>query len=143
HPAVVDEGDSVALRVLRTEQEQRTASIRGQARLIALSTGSPVTTVGRTLSLQDQLLLATSPQGDAAAVIEESWLTALDLLVEQHGGPVWDEESFARVRDAVRAVAVPLTERIVRQVIAALQALGEVSPGDDEAGEDVRVQISW
>lgn len=143
HPAVVDEGDSVALRVLRTEQEQRTASIRGQARLIALSTGSPVTTVGRTLSLQDKLLLATSPQGDAAAVIEESWLTALDHLVEQHGGPVWDEESFARLRDAVRADAVPLTERIVRQVIAALQALGEVSPGDDEAGEDVRVQISW
>ncbi|WP_206679998.1 ATP-dependent RNA helicase HrpA [Aeromicrobium phoceense] len=142
-PAIVDEGSSVALRVLRTKTEQRVATIRGIARLIALSTGSPVGTVGRTLSLQDKLLLATSPQGDAAAVIEESWLAALDHLVVQHGGPVRDEEAYRRLRDLVRADAVPLTERIVRQVIGALQALGDLDPGKDEAGEDVRVQISW
>ncbi|MFS0884499.1 ATP-dependent RNA helicase HrpA [Aeromicrobium sp. 179-A 4D2 NHS] len=143
YPAVVDEGDSVALRVLRTPAEQQVASTRGQARLIALSTGSPVTTIGRSLSLQDKLLLATSPQGDAAAVIEESWLAALDHLVVQHGGPVWDEAAYRALREKARADAVPLAERIVRQAIAALQALGDLAPGSDEAGEDVRVQVSW
>ena len=44
---------------------------------------------------------------------------------------------------SVRADAVPLTERIVRQVITALQALGDLSPGTGEAAEDVRVQVSW
>ncbi len=143
YPAVVDEGNSVALRVLRTKAEQQAANVRGQARLIALSTSSPVPMVGRTLDLQEKLLLGTAPQGDAAAVIEEAWLAALDQLVVAHGGPVWDAAAFAELRERVRVDAVPLTERIVKQTIQALHALGDLTPGNDEAGEDVRVQVSW
>jgi ATP-dependent helicase HrpA len=144
YPALVDEGTSVALRVLDSAAEQRTAMVRGQARLLALGLGTPVPQLGRTLDLTSKLLLSTGPHADAAAVIEECWLAALDALVVRHGGPVWDEESFGALREKVRADAYPETERAVQAVIATLRALGEVLPlPSTEAGEDVRVQLSW
>ena len=144
YPALVDEGSSVALRVLDSEAEQTAAMRRGQARLLSFSLATPVPQLGRALDLRAKLLLSTGPHADAAAVIEECWLAALEELVVRHGGPVWDEESFDALRETVRAEAYDETERAVHAVIDALRALGEVIPTPPtEAGEDVRVQLSW
>ncbi len=144
YPALVDEGTSVALRILDTAAEQRVAMIKGQARLLSFVLSTPVPQLGRTLDLRDKLLLSTGPHQDAAAVIEECWLTALESLVVRHGGPVWDELTFSLLHDTVRADAYDETEQAVHAVIATLQALGEVTPlPQTEAGEDVRVQLSW
>jgi ATP-dependent helicase HrpA len=144
YPALVDEGGSVALRVLDSPAEQQVAMIRGQARLLSYALATPVPQLGRSLDLRDKLLLSTGPHADAAAVIEESWLAALDALVVRDGGPVWDEAAFDAMREAVRADAYDETEQAVRAVIVTLQALGNVDPlPQTEAGEDVRVQLSW
>ena len=144
YPALVDEGSSVALRVLDSEAEQTAAMRRGQARLLSFSLATPVPQLGRALDLRAKLLLSTGPHADAAAVIEECWLAALEELFVRHGGPVWDEESFDALRETVRAEAYDETERAVHAVIDALRALGEVIPTPPtEAGEDVRVQLSW
>jgi ATP-dependent helicase HrpA len=143
YPALVDEGSTVALRVLDTEAEQSAAMLRGQAKLMSFGLAAPVPQIGRSLDLHAKLLLSTGPYADAATVIEDCWLAALEALIPRHGGPVWDEDSFTATREAIRADVYEETERAVHSVIAVLQALGEVSPSDTEAGEDVRVQLSW
>ncbi|MFD1858654.1 ATP-dependent RNA helicase HrpA [Aeromicrobium camelliae] len=143
YPALVDEGNSVALRVLDSPDEQRAAMVRGQGRLLALTTSSPVAHMSRSLSLHDKLLLSTAPYRDASAVVEDAWLAALDGLVVQHGGPVWDESAFAQLRDRVRADAYEYCERAVRAILDGLRVLGDIAPRDDEPGQDVRVQLSW
>ena len=144
YPALVDEGSSVALRVLDSEAEQTAAMRRGQARLLSFSLATPVPQLGRSLDLRAKLLLSTGPHADAAAVIEECWLAALEELLVRHGGPVWDEKSFDALRELVRAEAYDETERAVHAVLDVLRALGEVVPTPPtEAGEDVRVQLSW
>ncbi len=143
YPAIVDEGRSVALRVLDTEAEQSAAMLRGQARLISFGLAAPVPQIGRSLDLHAKLLLSTGPYADAAAVIEECWLAAIESLIPTHGGPAWDEKSFDALQQAIRADVYDETERAVHSVIAVLTALGEVTVDDSEAGEDVRVQLSW
>lgn len=144
YPALVDEGTSVALRVLDTAAEQAVAMVKGQARLLSFALATPVPQLGRALDLHAKLLLSTGPHTDAAAVIEECWLAALEELVVRHGGPVWDEVMFGLLHETVRAEAYDETERAVHAVIDALRALGNVLPTPPtEAGEDVRVQLSW
>ncbi|AXT84905.1 ATP-dependent RNA helicase HrpA [Aeromicrobium sp. A1-2] len=144
YPALVDEGASVALRVLDTPAEQAVAMIKGQARLLSFVLPTPVPQLGRALDLHAKLLLSTGPHKDAAAVIEECWLAAIEALVVRHGGPAWDEESFEALREALRADVYAETEQAVRSVVEVLRAWGEVTPTPPtEAGEDVRVQLSW
>lgn len=144
YPALVDEGTSVALRVLDTASEQTVAMVKGQARLLSFALATPVPQLGRALDLHAKLLLSTGPHADAAAVIEECWLAALEALIVRHGGPVWDEVMFGLLHETVRAEAYDETEQAVRTVIDVLRALGDVTPTPPtEAGEDVRVQLSW
>ncbi len=143
YPALVEEAGRVALRVLETPQEQRTAGIRGQARLASFGLPSVVPPIGRTLDVRSKLLLGTGPYADAAAVIEDCWLASLDSLVAKHGGPVRDEDAFATLVEALRPEAFELTERTVQHVLRAYARLGELRPDSSEAGEDVRVQLSW
>ncbi len=143
YPALVDEGETVALRVLDTPAEQAAAMLRGQAKLLSFDLAAPVFQIGRSLDLHAKLMLATGPYPDAATVIEECWLAALQALIPRHGGPMWDEQSFATMREAIRADVYDETERAVHGVIAVLRALAEVLPTQTEAGEDVRVQLSW
>ncbi len=144
YPALVDEGTSVGLRILDSAAEQAVAMVKGQARLLSYSLATPVPQLGRSLDLHSKLLLSTGPHQDAAAVVEECWLAALEVLVVRHGGPVWDELTFSLLHDTVRAEAYDETERTVQSVLATLRALGEVMPlPATEAGEDVRVQLSW
>ncbi|MCW2801716.1 MAG: hrpA [Aeromicrobium sp.] len=143
YPALVDEGETVALRVLDTEAEQGAAMLRGQAKLLSFGVVAPVAQMGRSLDLHAKLLLSTGPYADAATVIEDCWLAALEALIPQHGGPAWDEESFESMREAIRADVYDEAERAVHSVLAVLRALGEVTTTETEAGEDVRVQLSW
>ena len=143
HPALVDDGDSVSLRILDSTAEQEVAMVRAQARLIALATPTTTPALGRTLDLRQKLLLSTAPYRDPADVLEDCRMAALDELVVRQGGPAWDQAGFAALREAVRADVHDVAAGVLRDVLRALQALGEVRPGTDEAGEDVRVQLSW
>ncbi|GAA1730622.1 ATP-dependent RNA helicase HrpA [Aeromicrobium alkaliterrae] len=143
YPAVVDETRSVGLKVLHSAVEQRAAGIRGQARLISFDLPSVVPAIGRTLDVRAKLTLQTGPYRDAAEVIEACWLAAIDHLVVKHGGPAADEEGFRALAEAVRPEVFDVTQRVLTQVLRAYERLGEVRPGDDEPGEDVKVQLSW
>ena len=103
YPALVDEGGSVAVRVLTTRANQQRAMAAGTRRLLLLSMPSPARTVQRLLPTDTRLVLARSPYGSAAELLGDCITAAADQLMVDHGGPAWDEEGFAALRRAVEA----------------------------------------
>ncbi len=126
YPALVDEGASVAVKLFDTEAEQRQAMWRGTRRLILLNLPSnPAKFAQDKLSNQQKLALSRNPHGSIAALFEDCVSAAADRLIAARGGPAWDEESFRKLFDAVRADIVDATLdaiRKVQEVLAAWQA---------------------
>ncbi|WP_055545527.1 ATP-dependent RNA helicase HrpA [Streptomyces sp. NBRC 110028] len=151
YPALVDEGASVALRLFDTEPEQRQAMWRGTRRLILLQLPSnPAKFAQGKLSNQAKLALSSSPHGSIAALFEDCVSASADRLITARGGPAWDEESFRKLFDAVRADIADATldtVRKVQEVLAAWQACerrlkGIKSPVLLPSLADVREQLS-
>ncbi|WP_079145503.1 ATP-dependent RNA helicase HrpA [Streptomyces lydicus] len=126
YPALVDEGSTVAVRLFDTEAEQLTAMWAGTRRLILLNIPSnPAKFAQDKLSNQQKLALSRNPHGSIAALFEDCVTAAADRLIAARGGPAWDEESFRKLFDAVRADLVDVTLRTIQQaqeVLAAWQA---------------------
>ncbi|MFF7649074.1 ATP-dependent RNA helicase HrpA [Streptomyces sp. NPDC007983] len=151
YPALVDEGASVALRLFDTEPEQRQAMWRGTRRLILLQLPSnPAKFAQGKLTNQAKLALSSSPHGSIAALFEDCVSASADRLIAARGGPAWDEESFRKLFDAVRADIADATldtVRKVQEVLAAWQACerrlkGIKSPVLLPSLADVREQLS-
>ncbi|MFK4596738.1 ATP-dependent RNA helicase HrpA [Streptomyces pristinaespiralis] len=125
-PALVDEGGSVAVRLFDTEAEQAQAMWRGTRRLIMLNIPvNPAKFASDKLTNQQKLALSRNPHGSVQALFEDCAQAAADRLIAEHGGPAWDEESFRKLFDKVRADLVDLTVRTidqVQQILAAWQA---------------------
>ena len=102
YPALVDEGESVAIRVLETEAEQRRAMWRGTRRLLTLTIPSPNAFISGTLTNESKLALSANPHGTVASLLADCVACAIDKLMADAGGVAWDEAGFAALRDAVR-----------------------------------------
>ncbi|MEU0134836.1 ATP-dependent RNA helicase HrpA [Streptomyces sp. NPDC006296] len=126
YPALVDEGATVAVRLFDTEAEQQQAMWRGTRRLILLNIPvHPAKFASDKLSNQQKLALSRNPHGSVQALFEDCATAAADRLIAAHGGPAWDEASFRKLYDKVRADLVDLTVRTigqVQQILAAWQA---------------------
>lgn len=126
YPALVDEGDSVSVRLFDTEAEQAQAMWQGTRRLIMLNIPvNPAKFASDKLTNQQKLALSRNPHGSVQALFDDCALAAADRLIAEHGGPAWDEESFRKLYDKVRADLVDLTVRTigqVQQILAAWQA---------------------
>ncbi|MGW7356513.1 ATP-dependent RNA helicase HrpA [Streptomyces sp. NPDC054802] len=125
-PALVDEGSSVSVRLFDTEAEQAQAMWRGTRRLIMLNIPvNPAKFASDKLTNQQKLALSRNPHGSIQALFEDCAMASADRLIAEHGGPAWDEESFRKLFDKVRADLVDLTVRTidqVQQILAAWQA---------------------
>ncbi|MFI0258553.1 ATP-dependent RNA helicase HrpA [Streptomyces sp. NPDC017056] len=126
YPALVDDGTSVSVRLFDTEAEQQTAMWAGTRRLILLNIPSnPAKFAQGKLTNQQKLALSANPHGSIQALFEDCVTAAADRLIGAHGGPAWDEESFRKLFDAVRADLVDATMKTIqqtREVLAAWQA---------------------
>ncbi|MFI0736060.1 ATP-dependent RNA helicase HrpA [Streptomyces sp. NPDC021225] len=123
YPALVDEGASVALRLFDTEAEQRQAMWRGTRRLVLLGLpASPAKFAQGQLSNQAKLALSRSPHGNVQALFEDCVAASADRLIAARGGPAWDEESFHKLFDGVRADIMDATLDTVRKVQEVLAA---------------------
>jgi ATP-dependent helicase HrpA len=122
----VDDGESVSVRLFDTEAEQSEAMWRGTRRLILLNVpANPTKFAQDRLTNQDKLALSRNPHGSVAALFDDCVTAAADRLIADHGGPVWDEESFRKLYDKVRQDLVELSVQTiarVRQILAAWQS---------------------
>ncbi|HEX6196871.1 MAG TPA: ATP-dependent RNA helicase HrpA [Jiangellaceae bacterium] len=115
-PALVDEGDTVAVRVLETEPAQRRAMWRGTRRLLQLTIPSPNAFVAGTLTNKSKLALSANPHGSVSALLADCVACGVDKLMADAGGVVWDEAGFAALRDAVRTDLVDVTLDVLGKV---------------------------
>ncbi|MFJ5227870.1 ATP-dependent RNA helicase HrpA [Streptomyces sp. NPDC088400] len=126
YPALVDRGESVAVRLFDTEAEQRQAMWAGTRRLILLNIPvNPAKFASDKLTNQHKLALSRNPHGSIQALFDDCATAAADKLIADHGGPAWDEESFRKLYEKVRADLVDATVRTVdqvQQILAAWQA---------------------
>jgi ATP-dependent helicase HrpA len=126
YPALVDEGETVGVRVLETPQAQQAAMLAGTRRLIRLSSQSPARHVEQRLGNAEVLALTRAPHGSVTAVVDDATTAALDALIARAGGPAWDAAGFAALRGRVAGELAPATTEIVRQVAAILDAARDV-----------------
>jgi ATP-dependent helicase HrpA len=111
------------VRLFDTEAEQTAAMWRGTRRLILLNVPvNPAKFVADQMSNQQKLALSRNPHGSVQALFEDCATAAADRLIAEHGGPAWEEESYRKLFDAVRADLVELTVRTVGQVQQVLAA---------------------
>ncbi|MFY1670037.1 ATP-dependent RNA helicase HrpA [Plantactinospora sp. WMMB334] len=126
YPALVDEGESVGVRVFETEAEQRHQMWAGTRRLLRLTLGSPQKFLSGRLSNEAKLALSRNPHRSVPDLLDDVADAAVDRLVADAGGPAWDAEGFAALRDRVRAGLVDTTVEVVervRRVLAAAHAI--------------------
>lgn len=126
YPALVDQGETVAVRLFDTEAEQQQAMWRGTRKLILLNIPvNPAKFASDKLTNQQKLALSRNPHGSIQSLFDDCATAAADRLIAAHGGPAWDEASFRKLYDKVRADLVDLTVRTigqVQQILAAWQA---------------------
>jgi ATP-dependent helicase HrpA len=125
-PALVDEGETVGIRICETAGEQAVTMARGTRRLLRLTVPSPRQWVTGQLGGRLILALAAAPHGTLAAVMEDATNAALDALIARGGGPAWDAGEFAALRERVRGELRPTTlEAIValEQILDAVRAV--------------------
>ncbi|CAN5915109.1 ATP-dependent RNA helicase HrpA [soil metagenome] len=127
YPALIDEGDSVAVRVLASQREQQVAMWTGTRRLLQLSVGAPVARVERRLDTPTKLALTTNPHGGVAALLDDALTAAVDELMRRHGAPVWGAGAFAGLLDAVRAELDDLLAELLRVVAGILTTAGGIT----------------
>lgn len=129
YPALVDDGptaNTVSVRLFDTEAEQAQAMWKGTRRLILRNIPvSPAKFASEKLTNQQKLNLSANPHGSIQALFDDCATAAADKLIADFGGPAWDEESYRKLYDKVRAEIVDATVRTVgqvQQVLAAWQA---------------------
>ncbi|MGA5111534.1 ATP-dependent RNA helicase HrpA [Streptomyces pseudogriseolus] len=150
YPALVDDGDSVSVRLFDSEAEQAEAMWKGTRRLILLGIPvNPAKFASEKLTNPQKLALSANPHGSVQALFDDCAMAAADKLIADFGGPVWDEESYRKLFDKVRAEIDDTTVRAVgqvQQVLAAWQACerrlkGVRSPALLGNLQDVRTQL--
>ncbi|QFZ75512.1 ATP-dependent RNA helicase HrpA [Streptomyces fagopyri] len=126
YPALVDDGDTVSVRLFDTEAEQAQAMWKGTRRLILRNIPvNPGKFASDKLTNAQKLALSANPHGTVQALFDDCATAAADKLIGDFGGPAWDEESYRKLYDRVRAEIVDTTVRTVgqvQQVLAAWQA---------------------
>jgi ATP-dependent helicase HrpA len=118
YPALVDEGETVGVRVLETPEAQRAAMRAGTRRLLLLTVPSPVRWVTDRLSGPERLSLADR--------LDDALVATVDALTEEAGGPAWDAAAFARLRDHVAGDLAERTLATARLLARILDAARDV-----------------
>jgi ATP-dependent helicase HrpA len=126
-PALVDEGDSVAIRVFEDEASQRVAMTAGTRRLLLLTLPPAARFLQGRLDNRAKLELSrANPYRSIAELLDDCAGAAVDRLVAEAGGPVWSSVEFASLRDTVRQDLVDAVANLVGQVQAVLSTAYDV-----------------
>jgi ATP-dependent helicase HrpA len=148
YPALVDEGGSVALRVLAHADAQRRAMPGGLRRLLLGELPSPARAVVRSLDTAGRLALSHHPYASVPSLLDDCAAAAVDAIVRESGGPVWDEGAYLALREQVRAALPSRTQAVVHDAAGTLAAAHEVAlgierlPADSLVRDDLGAQLA-
>jgi ATP-dependent helicase HrpA len=149
YPALVDEGESVAVRLLATPGEQADAMWAGTIRLLLLSLPSPRRLFTPLLSNNARLAIGSGPYQAPADWVDDCLGSAVGAILVDAGGPAWEAGGFdallVRTRDELADRATAVAEEslalldTVRRIEIAVARLGD--PRYSGAVDDVFDQV--
>jgi ATP-dependent helicase HrpA len=127
YPALVDEGETVGIRVVPTEAEADRLTWRGARRLLVLVAGSPARQVVKGLSPSARLAMQFNPDGEIPDLVADCVDAAVDELIAAAGGPPRDAAAFDALVVTAKSQLLPLTTDTARRVEAVLVQAREVA----------------
>ncbi|MFD3745096.1 ATP-dependent RNA helicase HrpA [Nocardia sp. NPDC058633] len=146
YPALVPEGEGVAVRVLSSPGEQAAAMRAGVRTLLlaAIPTSTRAVTAG--LPARDRLALSQNPDGSLDKLVEDCRIAAADELIAKAGGPVRTPAEFdtlvAAVRPQLSTAVLALIRTVVPVLAAAQQARAALADTlETDIADDVRQQL--
>ncbi|NHB91076.1 ATP-dependent RNA helicase HrpA [Photorhabdus cinerea] len=149
-PALVDEKESIGIKLFETELEQQVAMWEGTRRLLLLNIPSPIKYLHEKLPNKSKLGLYFNSYGKVLDLIDDCIACGVDKLMAGHGGLVWNEQAFIQLQDKVRAELNDTVVEIAKQVEQILTAVfainkrlkGRVDISLALALSDIKAQIS-
>ncbi|WP_167476316.1 ATP-dependent RNA helicase HrpA [Nocardia arthritidis] len=147
YPALVPEGDGVAVRVLSSPAAQANAMRAGTRALVLHAIPTSARTVTAGLPPTDRLALSQNPYGSLDALVEDCRAAAADELIAAAGGPVRDPERFDALVARIRPELTSAVAAIVRLAVPVLAAAHQVSSAltrtaEQDIADDVRHQLA-
>ena len=146
YPALVDESDSVSVRLFATPEEQSAAMWEGTRRLLVLGLPSPARQLRPLVTEDGKRAIAAGPYpsfGDWAA---DCLSCAVGDALTRAGGPVWNSEAFERLLRIVESEAADVLLTVASDSLEILDELREVHEAVAElAGDhyaDARLDIN-
>lgn len=115
-PALVDNNDSVEIKLFENEEQQLDAMKAGERRLLLLNVPSPVKYLHEKLPNKSKLGLYFNAYGKVTDLIDDCIGCAVDKLLEEKGGLVWDAEIFEKTKEYIRAELGDTVLDIAQQV---------------------------
>lgn len=128
YPALVDERDSVGIRLFDNPHEQQQAMGSGLRRMLLLNVPSPIKYLHEKLPNKAKLGLYFNPYGKVLDLIDDCIACGVDTLIAAHGGPVWDETGYQALHELVRAGlndTVVDIARCVEQILSTVFAINK------------------
>ena len=115
-PAIVDNKDSVGIKLFETEEEQQQAMKQGERRLVLLNVPSPIKYLHEHLPNKSKLGLYFNAYGRVLDLIDDCIACGVDFLIESKGGVVWEPQKFEALKDGVRGELGDCVLEIAKQV---------------------------
>jgi ATP-dependent helicase HrpA len=114
YPGLVDDGDTVSVRVFSNPALQRRVMPGGVRRLLVLTSGVTRSHLERQLTNASKLAIGRLGL-DQQRFLDDCLTATVDRILNDEGGVVWDEEAFAERRAVVRGRAGTESAAAVRQ----------------------------
>lgn len=120
YPALVDEKNSVGIKLFETETEQQASMWDGVRRLLLLNIPSPIKYLHEKLPNKAKLGLYFNPYGKVLDLIDDCIACGVDKLIASYGGLIWQEDEYQKLQEYVRAELNDAVVDIAKQVEAIL-----------------------
>ncbi|MCP3997454.1 MAG: ATP-dependent RNA helicase HrpA, partial [bacterium] len=136
YPALIDEDDSVGIRLLATQGEQDRAMWQGTLRLLLLNLPSPGKLLRPLLDQDAKAALRTGPHADQTEWVHDCLGCALGEILTAAGGPAWDAVGFDRLLRRAQDELHPLVTRVAGDSLELLEALQDTERAFNRLDDD-------
>lgn len=148
-PALIDNKDSVAIKLFDDEFEAQDAHRQGLRRLLLLNIPSPVKHLQQALPNKAKLAMYFNPFGQVQILIDDIIAAAVQQLLDEKQLDVRDKHQFEQAKDWVRQELNPTAEQIalkVEQILTLYQGIkkrlkGKISLDIAFAMSDIQSQL--
>ncbi|MCH4296719.1 ATP-dependent RNA helicase HrpA [Shewanella sp. 3B26] len=149
YPALVDEKDSVAVKLFDDEHQAEKAHAQGVRRLLLINIPSPVKHLQQALPNKAKLAMYFNPFGQVQLLIDDIIDAAVAQIIDSDNLKVRDQAGFEQARDKVRASLNEVAEGLalkVEQILTLHNAIkkrlkGKISLDIAFAMSDIQTQL--